>query len=442
MPDSYTTFATLAFAWVSMLILVQADTVVQDPMEAQANSFGWLAIRNFTYCLSSHPDPPDKPRGVQPKFSSLDSLDTGEKRLTGMGDSVVVLYHPENTNKAIAWCNTLVAFQSTRHVQCHTALPTCQRCEAVRSKNSTIASVAAAQSGRDDSTSGGKKGSKAPSKKFGQNVQPQQKGTITGQKSNKETVGTVASDYSDLVALRRRGIGNKDPNDPWVPLPGTEDDKSQPQPQSQSQPQSESQPQAQPQTQPSSQTEGASQPPKGTVPRTFGSLTTASDINAENDPELEAAISEFQDYCENKLTLAVRADCPLHIVRHWSDEPPFDLQRFCMSMLGSDGSTLHTGSAGTRIQGQEAADGKGGTSSGNDQLAAPGRGNSNLSGGQSGMVGQTDENNEPKGVVDPNDPVIPPPDDTAGGQGANAGGVAGATTQPKPDPGKASQHSI
>ncbi len=57
--------------------------------------------------------------------------------------------------------------------------------------------------------------------------------------------------------------------------------------------------------------------------------------DASSDPELEAAISEFQDYCENKLTLAVRADCPLHIVQSWSDEPPFDLHRFCMSFAGT-----------------------------------------------------------------------------------------------------------
>ncbi len=63
------------------------------------------------------PDPPTKPRGIQPKGkNTINADDASKKRLTGMGDSVVVLYHPENTNKAIAWCNTLVAFQSTEHV--------------------------------------------------------------------------------------------------------------------------------------------------------------------------------------------------------------------------------------------------------------------------------------------------------------------------------------
>lgn len=78
---------------------------------------------------------------------------------------------------------------------------------------------------------------------------------------------------------------------------------------------------------------------------------------------LEPALREFQEYCEKKLTLAVRADCPLHVVQDWNDEPPFDLVRFCMASSADDGFTLDPGLAKTR----------------------------------------------PKGVVDPNDVIVTPP---------------------------------
>ena len=66
-----------AFGLLSLLAYlspVQAQVGLEDPMYLQATSFGWLAIRNFTYCLSSQPDPPNKPRGVQPKKEAYTSL--------------------------------------------------------------------------------------------------------------------------------------------------------------------------------------------------------------------------------------------------------------------------------------------------------------------------------------------------------------------------------
>ena len=336
-------------------------------MEAQATSFGWLAIRNFTYCLSTHPDPPNKPLGVQPnrtKIATLNSLDEAEKRLTGMGDSVVVLYHPEDTNRALAWCNTLVAFQSTKHVQCHTALPTCQRCDAVREKSKGLTQQQ------------GSKGSKKPSKRLGE------------QKASPKE-GTERVDEKGLLPLQKRGKGNNDPSDPWIPLPG-DGATGQSQSKRHPQPVEESDISSPPhQDSPSTFTAG----------RQFGSSSDlAGNADPENDPELEAAISEFQDYCENKLTLAVRADCPLHLVRDWSDEPPFDLHRFCMSLRGSDGSTLHTGPGpGTSIAG-------GGNKGGQQEIKGGGEEAKRFpdpAGGNGGGGGS------PKGVVDPNDPVVP-----------------------------------
>ena len=180
----------------SALTTVHSDAVVQDPMQAQANSFGWLAIRNFTYCLSSSPDPPDKPRGVQPSKRTF-ADEKPSKQLTGIGDSVVVLYHPENTNKAIAWCNTLVAFQSTEHVKCHIALPTCQRCDAVRdvTKAAAVPVVGGPKAGREN---------KAPSGKVGTAAGIQQ--------------ARPPSD-DDLVPLRRRDGRTYDPDDPLVKDP-------------------------------------------------------------------------------------------------------------------------------------------------------------------------------------------------------------------------------
>ncbi len=104
-------------------------------MQAQANSFGWLAIRNVTYCLSSQPDPRTSLEGSSPSPPS--SSPRTRTRLEPV-ISVVVLYHPENTNRAIAWCNTLVAFQDTEHVKCRVALPTCQRCDAVRNTSTKL----------------------------------------------------------------------------------------------------------------------------------------------------------------------------------------------------------------------------------------------------------------------------------------------------------------
>lgn len=307
--------ALLSFLSLTISSHIHADTVVQDPMQASANSFGWLAIRNFTYCLSDRPDPPDKPRGVQPKTNTAPSLSGSTaqtQRLTGMGDSVVVLYHPEQTNKAIAWCNTLVAMQSGKNVKCHIALPTCQRCDAVRSPTTTPLKP---QEERE-------MGSKAPSGRLGEKRTAASPLVPAGGAADKQ-----------LVALRRRAsTGKTDPNDPLIPPP---------------------------------------QSYEKTIGKPFG-----RGDEYPFDPELEPAIAEFQDYCENKLTLAVRADCPFHLVKGWSDEPPFDLHRFCMSLMGNDGHTLHTEGGGGK--------------------PAPLKviGNGARVGGEGG-------------ILDPNDPIVP-----------------------------------
>ncbi|KAF6767631.1 hypothetical protein PSEUBRA_006153 [Kalmanozyma brasiliensis GHG001] len=257
------TSTILIIALLALSLLQSAlATVIEDPLLAQANSFGWLAIRNFTYCLSTSPDPPNKPRGIQPKRDMYTPVDRAS---SGMGDSVVVLYHPEETSRPIAWCNTLVAFQSMPHVRCHGALPTCQRCDAVRSPTDRGASWG--QEVRDGA-------SRAPSGKLGQSTR-------------------VKSNSYDSPTLQRRT------DDALQALPG----------------QSYSGPRL--------------------TPRPFGSTVVHNDL--ASDAELEAAISEFQDFCENKLTLAVRADCPLHVVRSWYDEPPFDLHRFCMALTVPQG---------------------------------------------------------------------------------------------------------
>lgn len=321
-------------------------------MQAQANSFGWLAIRNVTYCLSAQPDPLNKPRGIQPKAAPLASTNS---HATGTGDSVVVLYHPENTNKAIAWCNTLVAFQDTEHVKCHVALPTCQRCDAVRNTSAGVGGgdgsiLAGTLLLKGDETS-------APAAKMSR------RGTDAGR-----------------TALQS-------PSDPLSPLAGGD-------PNFQLDSQSNSQPDKQ-------------RPVR--TPRPFGKPFKPVHDNVASDPELEAAISEFQDYCENKLTLAVRADCPLHIVQSWSDEPPFDLHRFCMSLQGSPkGSKQHTSDddsldAASKIEkpddrkGSKARDG-----------AEKGR--------DGDPAGDGGENGLKKGAFDPNDPVVPISND--GGEGA------------------------
>lgn len=392
---------TLLFASLFTLLLTQnayraqADTVVQDPLQAQANSFGWLAIRNFTYCMGDSPDPPTKPRGIQPKGkNTINADDASKKRLTGMGDSVVVLYHPENTNKAIAWCNTLVAFQSTEHVQCHTALPTCQRCDAVREKNGVKSmSLGGVHAGKGKAPSGklGRKKHKKMHKKMESiGLEGEDAGLVALQKrdESKQQEGTKTG--SGTTTANDAGQrGGADPNDPWIPGPDSE---------------------TKPDINPVASTHG-------TTPRPLGSTTTTTadnppDNTFSEDPELEAAISEFQDYCESKLTLAVRADCPLHLVKGWLDEPPFDLHRFCMALKGSDGYTLHTvpapdlddggkaggndgaGKNGAATKGKPAAV-QGGTSGG---AQTGGRGDGGTATGGGG------------GQFDPNDPLVPLPD--------------------------------
>ncbi|CDW97094.1 hypothetical protein [Sporisorium scitamineum] len=394
--------------------MARADAVVQDPMEAQANSFGWLAIRNFTYCLSSNPDPPNKPRGVQPKQSALATTGSDKPTTkTGMGDSVVVLYHPEITNKAIAWCNTLVAFQSTEHVQCHIALPTCQRCEAVRSKDGSRTTDAGKDGGQVE------KGSKAPSGKLGQ------------PKTRKDLIDADGA-HDAFLPLRRRGAGASDPNDPLIALPGGSDPNAKPQLQTQPQPQPQPQTQPQPAAQPATEASSSTQPntqPKSTASRPYDSSVTV-DVDASSDPELEAAISEFQDYCENKLTLAVRADCPLHIVKNWTDEPPFDLHRFCMSLRGTDGYTLHTpNSPSTSLGNLGVAESNPGGQPGGDAKSSDGKeaGSGSGSGSAKSRTGQSTGNDKGKGsdggdktgagesavvgALDPNDPLVPYPQD-------------------------------
>lgn len=344
----------LLYLLLSLLLTsdAQEDSSLQDPMYSQATSFGWLAIRNFTYCLSPNPDPPNKPRGAQPPreiFTTLTTSASSNKVPIGTGDSVVVLYHPENTNKAIAWCNTLVAFQSMDHVNCHSAFPTCQRCDALRSKKRAVG-----KNGQE--TEGERASNKAPSGKLGM------------PKAVKAGVGPVRRDIGGVEASH--------------PSEGSAD-------------------RTQLQTLPGNES-------RGTTARLFGSSTDV-DVDASSDPELEAAISEFQDYCENKLTLAVRADCPLHIVRGWKDEPPFDLQRYCMSLKGTDGSTLHTNEDPNSSSG-EPSDPAGSTTR-NDGAAKPGE-------AQTPAPKQGQEDSQPqvgpgaegsRGVVDPDDPVIPFP---------------------------------
>lgn len=296
---STATALNLALLLLSLLQPALAK-VVEDPLLAQANSFGWLAIRNFTYCLSTSPDPPNKPRGIQPKRELFTPVD---RESSGMGDSVVVLYHPEQTDRPIAWCNTLVAFQSMPHVRCHAALPTCQRCDAVRSPTERTASSGEGYGGS---------GSRAPSGKLGQRTR-------------------AKTDSSDGPKLQRRA------DDSLQALPG--------------------------------QTSG----PRLT-PRPLGSTVVINDL--ASDPELEPAISEFQDFCENKLTLAVRADCPLHIVKSWFDEPPFDLHRFCMSLTAPQGSDRTGGAASlskdTHGQDDDTTDGTGTGKGGLDGSDDPG----------------------------------------------------------------------
>lgn len=368
-----------AFGLLSLLAYlspVQAQVGLEDPMYLQATSFGWLAIRNFTYCLSSQPDPPNKPRGVQPKkeaYTSLNAAAAAAKVRTGTGDSVVVLYHPENTNKAIAWCNTLVAFESTKHINCHVALPTCQRCDAVRSKKGVENQQAGADHGQSSKDTKDKSLDKAPSAKLGQ------------PKEANANAKAPAAPSTDKGGLVRRG-GVIDPDDPLVALP--DDTQSEGPPASSGR---------------------LDTGPQRLSARPFGSSTIV-EADASIDPELEAAIAEFQDYCENKLTLAVRADCPLHIVKGWADEPPFDLQHYCMSMRGSDGSTLHTtrdatlDSNGANARGIPNAGAKQGT----DEVAgsgSAGRATKRQDGSKKRKVGASSIGT--LGNLDPSDPVVP-----------------------------------
>lgn len=299
-----------------------------DSISFQAESFGWLAIRNLTHCLSPSSDslisdPPNKPRGIQPPTAKTSNSDgSTRKRLTGMGDSVVVLYHPEMTNKALAWCNTLVAFESMDHVKCHMAVPTCQRCDAVRSK----------KPGGGTAIKGKKE--KAPNKKLGD--QP-------------PASGRAAVDIGNIVQLHKRAN-----------------------------------------EQPYSNDHSDTDQPRLGSPRPFGSSTFQ---HPSSDPELEEATAEFQDFCENKLTLAVRADCPLHLVQGWQDEPPFDLMRFCMKFKGSDGYTLHENTEPKQDQEQ------GGEANGDDAA----------------KEGGADQSKGKKAAFDPNDPVVPPPEGVAEG---------------------------
>ncbi|SPO26941.1 uncharacterized protein UTRI_10410_B [Ustilago trichophora] len=381
MPDKHVAVTSTASLIIICLLLSlsilidpsHAGSHVQDPMVAQASSFGWLASRNFTYCQSDQPDPPDKPRGIQPKFNAHNT--PGEKRLTGMGDSVVVLYHPEKTNKALAWCNTLVAIQDTEHVQCHIALPTCQRCEAKRSKPGYPNGVKGG-----GTNVAGVTGGRVPAEKPGNN----HAGT------RKEPKGTEKEGYDGLKPLQKRGQGASDPNNKWVPLPGQQDPAAPgvaapavPNPQANV---------VQPQPQ-----------PHPTRPSRSSYVPDADDLN---DPELEAALSEFQDFCENKLTLAVRADCPLHTVSSWLDEPPFDLHRFCMELRGTDGSTLHTkpGRGGFSLNEADTNAPAAPMTPGGTDVAAGGN-----NGGGGGSGAGAGANGAPKGVVDPNDPVVPFP---------------------------------
>lgn len=231
--------------------------------KAQSDSFGWFALRDFTYCLGGKaPDPLSRRLGLNspqpPTTAGAITPDSGGavERMIGTGDSVVVLYHPRHKNKPIAWCNTLVAFSSTAHVSCHRALPTCQRCDALPDNTTTTTTATPSQ----------------------QHIHHPHAG---------------ASKLATPPFHKRQNV----------------------------------------------------------------------DTSPEADTQdLQKAIHEFQDYCENKLTLAVRADCPLHIVQDWNDEPPFDLVRFCMASSADDGFTL------------------------NPKLAKA----------------------KPKGVVDPNDAIVPP----------------------------------
>ncbi|GAC94437.1 hypothetical protein PHSY_002008 [Pseudozyma hubeiensis SY62] len=343
-------------------------------MYSQATSFGWLAIRNFTYCLSPNPDSPNKPRGAQPPreiYTSLSTSASSQKVPIGTGDSVVVLYHPENTNKAIAWCNTLVAFQSMDHVNCHSAFPTCQRCDALRSKKHA--------EGKNGQAAEGERASKAPSGKLGM-PKPVK---AAGGPVQRDIGGVEANHPSDGSAQRTQ----------LQALPGTAS--------------------------------------RETTMRLFGS-TADVDVDASSDPELEAAISEFQDYCENKLTLAVRADCPLHIVKGWKDEPPFDLQRYCMSLKGTDGSTLHTNDDPNSSSG-EPGDPAGSTTR-NDGTEKPGEAETPSKEGQENShlkVGPGAEG--ARGVVDPDDPVIPLPV-AEGGPPSTSPPPMPQQPQPQPQP--------
>ncbi|ETS59491.1 hypothetical protein PaG_06410 [Moesziomyces aphidis] len=331
-----------------------ATAVVQDPMEAHAQSFGWLAIRNFTFCLSREPDPPNKPLGTQPEGNSLGTSDRRKPRTTGMGDSVVVLYHPEQPQQPIAWCNTLVAFTSTQHMRCHTALPTCQRCDAIRSgqqagkdgQPAPAAPPAGAQAAGQSAGQGKAQDSDPASHPSPEN----------GARRRLDPPATQDQDDRGLVSLTKRDTSS---------APGQ---NSTPQPAS----------------------DKTAQP--------FGTPRSATSQDFLADATLQEAIHEFQDFCENKLTLAVRADCPLRVVRGWLDEPPFDLHRFCSSQQGD--VWVHHGprhpNAGISTQSKD-DQGKGST-----KQPEP-------------VTGEVRSRNvDPhyeRGAFDPNDPIVPWPED-------------------------------
>ncbi len=69
-----------------------------------------------------------------------------------------------------------------------------------------------------------------------------------------------------------------------------------------------------------------------TTPRPLGStppqLPKPSRQHLFGRPRTRSCNLRIQDYCENKLTLAVRADCPLHLVKGWLDERPLTCTDF------------------------------------------------------------------------------------------------------------------
>ncbi|GAK65218.1 uncharacterized protein PAN0_008c3435 [Moesziomyces antarcticus] len=353
--------SSFALAMAYLLGLVYsgaANAVVQDPMEAHAQSFGWLAIRNFTFCMSRHPDPPNKPLGIQPTGTTLSTSDRRKPRTTGMGDSVVVLYHPEQPQQPIAWCNTLVAFTSTKHMKCHTALPTCQRCDAVRSgqeggKNGQPAQAAppAGAQAAGQSAGQGKAQDSKPAN------QPESDQGIPRRRL--DPPATQDQDDKGLVSLTRRGETTS----------------------------------SQPGKDPTSQ-------PQDKTARSFGTPSSSSSQDFLADATLQEAIHEFQDFCENKLTLAVRADCPLHVVRGWLDEPPFDLHRFCSSQQGN--VWVHHGPRHRDSNADASAQSKDDQGKGSTKQPEP-------------VTGEARSRNvDPhyeRGAFDPNDPIVPWPED-------------------------------